>query len=82
MRDTVNIESGGTPCVGLIHAPFETLARAHARQLGMADAPLLVYPQDLPSQDQLSEVAAKARRVAERLPAVLLCEAPSLVVVS
>jgi hypothetical protein len=72
VRDTVSIENAGTPCVGLVHVPFETIGRSHAARLGMADAPLLIYPQDLPSQDQRADVEAKARRVAEALAPMLL----------
>ena len=81
MRDTVNIENAGTPCVGLIHVPFEKIGRSHAAQLGMADAPLLIYPQDLPSQDDPTDVEAKARRVAEALGSMLLSRATSAAVI-
>jgi hypothetical protein len=67
--------------VGLVHAPFEKVGRSHAAQLGMPDAPLLIYPQDLPSQDAPADVEAKARRVAEALGPLLVSHstAPSVV---
>jgi hypothetical protein len=47
----------------------------------MPDAPLLIYPQDLPSQDAPADVDTKARRVAEALGPMLLATATSAVVV-
>ncbi len=41
----------GVPAAGLVHKPFEKLARMQAVRLGMPDAPLLVYDQDLPNED-------------------------------
>jgi hypothetical protein len=48
----------------------------------MADAPLLIYPQDLPNAHEHAAVESKARRVAEALEAMLLSDTPSSVVVS
>jgi hypothetical protein len=57
----------GVPSIGLVHEPFEKLARMQARQLGMPDAPLLIYSQDLPSADPPELVQKKAQEVAARL---------------
>ena len=64
MRDTVNMVQQGVPTVGFIHEPFEKLARMQAKQLGMPNAPLLIYPQDLPSQDPADFVQTKAEGIA------------------
>ena len=62
----------GVPSVGLIHDVFEKLAGLQARQLGMEDVPLLIYPQDVPAQDPPEFVARKAAEQAGRLPAILI----------
>ena len=72
MRDTVNMVQQGIPTVGFIHAPFEKLARMQATQLGMKNAPLLIYPQDLPSQDPADFVQTKAEGIAEQIVDILL----------
>ncbi len=64
----------GVPAVGLVHEPFEKLARMQAIQLGMPDAPLLIYPQDLPSQDPAELVQRKAEELAERVIDILLSQ--------
>ena len=64
----------GVPAVGLIHTPFEKLARMQAVQLGMPDAPLLIYSQDLPSEDPADLVQRKAEEIAERVVGVLLSQ--------
>lgn len=74
MRDTVNMVRQGIPAVGLIHEPFEKLARMQVIQLGMPDAPLLIYPQDLPSKDAPELVQKKALEVAERVMDILLSQ--------
>lgn len=74
MRDTVNMVQQGVPAVGLVHKPFETLARMQAVQLGMPDAPLLIYSQDLPSKDSTELVQKKAEKVAERVIDILLSQ--------
>ena len=74
MRDTVNMVQQGVPAVGLVHQPFEKLARMQAVQLGMPDAPLLIYPQDLPSKDPAELVQKKAKEVAERVSNILLSQ--------
>lgn len=62
----------GVPSVGFVHTPFEKLAKMQARQLGMPDAPLLIYPQDLPSKDPADFVRRKAEQIAERISGMLL----------
>jgi len=72
VRDTVNMVQQGVPAVGLVHKPFEKLARMQATQLGMPDAPLLIYPQDLPSKDPSDFVQKKAEAIAEQVVDMLL----------
>lgn len=72
MRHTVNMVRQGIPAVGLVHEPFEKLARMQVIQLGMPDAPILIYPQDLPSKDPAELVQKKADEVAERVMEMLL----------
>jgi hypothetical protein len=72
VRDTVNMLQQGVPAVGLVHEPFEKLAKMQAVQLGMPEAPLLIYPQDLPSKDPAELVRSKALSVSERMLAMLL----------
>lgn len=67
MRDTVNMVREGVPCVGLVHEPFQKLARMQVVQLRMPDAPVLIYPQDLPSKDPPELVREKAEAVADRI---------------
>jgi hypothetical protein len=55
-----------------VHEPFEKLARMQVAQLGMPDAPLLIYPQDLPSKDAPELVQRKAQEVAGRVVDILL----------
>ena len=74
MRDTVNMVQEGVPAIGLIHKPFEKLAKMQAVQLGMPDAPLLIYPQDLPSKDSPDLVQKKAEEIAERVIGMLLSQ--------
>ena len=64
----------GIPAVGLVHEPFEKLARMQVVQLGMPDAPILIYPQDLPSKDSPDLVQKKAREVAERVMDMLMSQ--------
>lgn len=66
MRDTVNLVRLGVPCVGLVHDHFEKLAFMQVRQLGMPDAPLLIYPQDLPTVDPADVVQNKAEEVTQQ----------------
>ena len=72
MRDTVSMVQQGVPAVGLVHKPFEKLAKLQAVQLGMPDAPLLIYAQDLPSKDPADLVQSKAEAVSEQAAAMLL----------
>jgi hypothetical protein len=72
VRDTVNLAQQGIPVIGLIHQPFEKLARMQARQLGMPDAPLLMYSQDLPSKDPADLVQQKAEDIAEQAIDIVL----------
>ena len=72
MRDTVNLAQQGIPVIGLIHQPFEKLARMQARQLGMPDAPLFMYAQDLPSADAPDLVQQKAEDIAEQAIEIML----------
>jgi hypothetical protein len=74
VRDTVNMVQQGVPAVGLVHKPFEKLAKMQAVQLGMPDAPLLIYSQDLPSNDSADLVQKKAEEVAERVIDMLLSQ--------
>ncbi|MDB5903073.1 MAG: hypothetical protein JWM26_1951 [Betaproteobacteria bacterium] len=74
MRDTVNMVQQGIPAVGLIHKPFEKLAKMQATQLGMPDAPLLIYSQDLPSKDPADFVQKKAEDVSEQVVAMLISQ--------
>jgi hypothetical protein len=62
----------GIPAVGLVHEPFEKLARMQVMQLGMPNAPILIYPQDLPSKDAPELVQRKAQEVAGRVVEILL----------
>jgi len=72
VRDTVNMVQQGIPAVGLVHKPFEKLARMQAIQLGMPDAPFLIYPQDLPSKDPADFVQKKAEGLAVEVVDILL----------
>lgn len=72
MRDTVNLAQQGVPVIGLIHQPFEKLARMQAKQLGMPDAPLFMYSQDLPSKDSPDLVLQKAEDIAEQAIDIML----------
>lgn len=74
MRDTVNMVQQGIPSVGFIHKPFEKLAKMQATQLGMPDAPLLIYPQDLPSKDPADFVQKKAEEISELISGMLLSQ--------
>jgi hypothetical protein len=72
VRDTVNLAQQGVPVIGLIHQPFEKLARMQAIQLGMPDAPLFMYSQDLPSKDSAELVQKKAEDIAEQAISIML----------
>lgn len=72
MRDTVNVIREGIPAVGLVHEPFETLARMQARQVGMAKAPLLFYARDLQDVETEAMLEKKAQDAATRAIDLLL----------
>ncbi|MBI2161736.1 MAG: hypothetical protein HYU25_15410 [Candidatus Rokubacteria bacterium] len=72
MRDTVNMIREGVPAVALVHEPFATLAQLQAAQVGMPDAPLLIYERDLPGQEPPHVLEKKAEAVAERAAVFLL----------
>ena len=74
MRDTVNMVRQGVPSIGLVHEPFEKLARMQAVQLGMPDAPILIYPQDLPSSDSPEVVQQRAQAVALHVIDIVLSQ--------
>jgi hypothetical protein len=65
VRDTVNMLREGIPAVALVHEPFRRLAHMAAGQVGMPDAPLLIYPRDLVAEETPEDLQAKAREVAE-----------------
>jgi hypothetical protein len=72
VRDTVNVIREGIPAVALVHEPFAMLARLQVAQVGMPDAPLLIYPRDLPDQEPPAALAHKAEDVAARAAALLV----------
>ena len=72
MRDTVNLIREGVPAVALVHVPFRALAHMGVGQVGMPDAPLLIYPRDLVGEETPEQLEQKARAVAEEACALLL----------
>jgi hypothetical protein len=72
VRDTVNVIREGVPAVALVHDPFAMLARLQVAQVGMPDAPVLIYPRDLPDQEAPDALARKAEEVAGRAATFLL----------
>jgi hypothetical protein len=72
VRDTVNVIRQGVPAVALVHEPFAMLARLQVAQVGMPDAPVLLYARDLPDQEPLDLLERKAGEVAERAALLLL----------
>ncbi len=72
MRDTVNMIRAGVPAVALVHEPFRRLATMAAAQVGMASAPLLIYPRDLVSEETPEDLEAKACTVAQQAVPLLL----------
>ena len=64
MRDTVNVIREGVPAVALVHEPFRRLAHMAATQVGMANAPLLIYPRDLVAEETPEDLEKKAHEVA------------------
>ena len=73
MRDTVNMVKLGVPSVVFVHEPFEKLARAQMRQLGIDDSKpfVIVYPVDRPSADSPEVVRKKAAEQLRRIPDLL-----------
>jgi hypothetical protein len=55
----------GVPAVALVHEPFRRLAHMAAGQVGMPNAPLLIYPRDLVAEETPEDLESKAREVAE-----------------
>ena len=72
MRDTVNLIREGIPAVALLHEPFRQLANMAARQVGMPETPLLVYPRDLISEETPEQLEEKAASVADQAAQLLL----------
>jgi hypothetical protein len=72
VRDTVNLIREGVPSVALVHEPFRALAQMAARQVGMPEAPLLIYPRDLISEETPEQLEDKACSVADEAAALLL----------
>ena len=72
MRDTVNVLREGVPAVALVHEPFRRLAHMAANQVGMPEAPLLIYPRDLVAEESGQQLEEKACEVAEMAVALLL----------
>ena len=73
MRDTVNMVKLGVPSVVFVHEPFEKLARAQMRQLGIEDSKpfVIVYPVDRPSADSPEAVRKKATEQLRRISDLL-----------
>jgi hypothetical protein len=63
----------GVPSVVFVHEPFEKLARAQLRQLGIEDSKpfVIVYPVDRPSADSPEAVRKKATEQLRRIPDLL-----------
>ncbi len=72
MRDTVNVIREGVPAIALVHEPFAMLARLQVAQVGMPDAPLLIYARDLPEQEPPHVLEKKAEEVTGRAAVFLL----------
>jgi hypothetical protein len=72
VRDTVNMLREGVPAVALVHEPFRRLAHMAAGQVGMANAPLLIYPRDLVSEETPEDLEVKAGEVADEAVNMLL----------
>ena len=58
--------------MGLVHEPFATLAGLQVAQVGMPDAPILIYARDLPEQESHEVLEKKAGEVADRAAGLLL----------
>jgi hypothetical protein len=62
----------GVPAVALVHEPFRRLAHMAAAQVGMPEAPLLIYPRDLVAEETPEDLESKARDVAQEAVKLLL----------
>ena len=62
----------GVPSVGLVHEPFRKLAGLQLQALQLPETPVLIYPQDLPSEDLPAHVLKKAHEVAELITDLVL----------
>jgi hypothetical protein len=62
----------GVPAVGLVHEPFRRLAQMAVNQVGMPNAPLLIYPRDLVSEETPEQLEQKACEVADQAVPLLL----------
>ena len=62
----------GVPAVALVHEPFRRLAHMAAAQVGMPEAPLLIYPRDLVAEESGKELEAKAREVTQQAVSLLM----------
>ena len=62
----------GDPSVGLVHEPFRKLAGLQVEALQLPETPVLIYPQDLPSEDPPEHVLKKAQEVAEQVTGYIL----------
>ncbi len=72
MRDTVNLLREGVPAVALVHEPFRRLAHMAAAQVGMPEAPLLIYPRDLVSEETPEQLQEKAHSALDEAMRLLL----------
>jgi hypothetical protein len=72
VRDTVNVIRYGVPSVSIVHEPFAVLARMAVKQVGMPDAPVLIYPRDYVSYESEQDLIEKAHEVIERATPMLL----------
>jgi hypothetical protein len=72
VRDTVNMLREGVPAVALVHEPFRRLAHMAAGQVGMPNAPLLIYPRDLVAEESPEDLETKAREVAAEAAKMVL----------
>ena len=58
--------------MALVHEPFRRLAHMAANQVGMPEAPLLIYPRDLVAEESAEQLEEKACEVAQAAVALLL----------
>lgn len=72
VRDTVNIVRLGVPSVSIVHEPFRLLASMAVKQVGLPDAPVLIYPRDYVSLETEEDLISKAHEVIERATPMLL----------